>query len=431
MKKNILTILIALICSLTACSYKDEKAFDIVSETKSSAKISINRKIEYSDVIYKDLSKVYIKNNTIKYNIEMPKINTDSIDIEDKTDTNKINETSVNDIDVEVDNTVEEDKNTDLEVEQVQILDGTYIYCPSTFLDEAGLHSYYCSNSNPYQIIDSIYYSDVTCNSDSTIEFINRLEILSPTPGSWDSVHVCDPSIVSGNFYYQGTQYKYLMAYLGCSTTDNQQNQIGFAVSNNLTNGWIKIASNPIVSCNYDSNYSEFQWGVGQPSLINLDGAGHVLLFYTEGTYNLTCTKVQEWDLSNLDTPTLITATNLSNNGTNDFISNADFALSNNTLYMVCDTHPFGGNLLNCVPDTSTIYSCARDGSTESLNSVTWNKITSLDVNTTGFQKNHNCGLYRTLQGTLASNKCIYTSASEKDNFIESLCTYRLNYLDW
>ena len=61
MKKNILAILIALACSLTACFY--EETFDTVPEAESLAKVSINRNIVYFDDIYKPayLSKAYIK----------------------------------------------------------------------------------------------------------------------------------------------------------------------------------------------------------------------------------------------------------------------------------------------------------------------------------------------------------------------------------
>ena len=56
MKKNILTILIILICSLTACSYKNMEMFDIVSETESLIETSVDREVEYSDVVYNGIT---------------------------------------------------------------------------------------------------------------------------------------------------------------------------------------------------------------------------------------------------------------------------------------------------------------------------------------------------------------------------------------
>lgn len=306
------------------------------------------------------------------------------------------------------------------------IPDGTYNYCPSVISSNGVTGMFYCSNTKLYKVIDNICYSDFSYGTNGSIVLKNRYTILKPTAGSWDSVHVCDPSVVSGNFSYQGSSYQYLMTYLGCDTTDCQKNQIGIAVSNSLTGGWIKIQANPIIQHHYDSSKSGFQWGVGQPSIMNLDGNGRVVIFYTEGTYNKTCTKAQEWDLSNLDAPQLLKSSDVTNVGTGDFISNADFALSGNTLTMICDKHPFGGNLLNCVADASCVYTCTWDGNVESLSSVSWTRMFTVDSHATGFAKNHNCGLFRDLKGNLAKQSVMYTAASEKSDFLNSLCTYRL-----
>ena len=346
------------------------------------------------------------------------------------TSTNSLNDTNINEVINEnnkPNNNIE--NNTNNKPNIINIEDGFYNYCPS-IIGTSNI-AFYCSNTNAYQIQDNIFYSDINFGNNGEINFINNIKVLSPTSGDWDSVHVCDPSVISGNFNYQGTNYKYLMAYLGCNTLDNQKNQIGLAVSNNLSSGWTKINSNPIINCNYDSSHSEFQWGVGQPSLINIDDNGHVLLFYTEGAYNLTCTKVQELNLSNLDNIESLGTITLSNNGTNDFISNADFAIDGNNLYMVCDTHPFGGNLLNCVPNTSNIYRCSWDGSLSSLESVNWELVFSINPSKTNFEKNHNCGLNRNEFGHLYNTNVVYTSGTEKDNFINSLSSYRLNYISW
>lgn len=327
---------------------------------------------------------------------------------------------------------VDTTNNSEEQIEEFfSIPDGTYNYCPSVIVNDDNVSIFYCSNIEAYQISDNICYSDAVINDDGSVSFKNRSIVLSPTTDSWDSMHVCDPSVISGRFTYQGAAYNYLMAYLGCDTTDNQQNQIGLAVSNCLSSGWVKVGSSPIIEKNYDSSQSAFQWGVGQPSLINLDGSGHVLLFYTEGTYDLTCTKVQEWDFSNLDAPILLSYNNVSNAGTNDFISNADFALSGQTLYMICDTHPFGGNVLDCIPDSSCVYSCFWDGTIESLSSVSWNKVYTVNQDNTGFPKNHNCGIYRTSSGGLSRNGVIYTAANENSDFLSSLCTYRLRHIEW
>ena len=303
------------------------------------------------------------------------------------------------------------------EAKWFQIPDGTYNYCPSVI---AGSGVFYCSNTTPYKIRDHICFSRIQAEADGTIRFYDRSVVLSPTSGSWDSVHVCDPSVVSGNFSYQGTNYRYLIAYLGCNTTDNSKNQIGVAVSNSLSGGWVKVGANPLIPCEADA-----LWGTGQPSVISLDPNGRVVIFYTKGTSAKTCTKAQEWDLSNLDAPQLLGSSVVSDAGMGDFISNADVAYSNGWLMMVCDRHPFGNGVLS-VAARSGIYSAAWDGNISSLASLSWQKEGEVSPEKTGYAKNHNCGLAKTLTGALAERTVVYTGASEKGTFLDSLCTYRL-----
>ena len=114
-----------------------------------------------------------------------------------------------------------------------------------------------------------------------------------------------------------------------------------------------------------------------------------------------------------------------------EIISNADFAFSDGVLYMVCDTHPFGGTILSCVPDASCIYSALWDDNTQSLSNIKWEKLFTVGSQITGFAKNHNCGLYRDVYGGLAKNGVLVTLASEQNDFLNSLCTYRLGNTTW
>lgn len=303
--------------------------------------------------------------------------------------------------------------------------EGIYNYCPSVMINNNEIHTYYCSNINSYEISDHIFYRKSYKSFDETYLYTEKIPVLTPSETGWDSVHVCDPSIISGNFQYQEENYKYLMSYLGCNTLNNQQNQIGIAVSKYPDKNWIKVQEiNPIIKCNYNSNFkNQFQWGVGQASIINLKN-NKILFFYTEGTYNRTDTKVELWDLSNLNNPQQIFKTNLSNNGMNDFISNADFAIKDSTLYMICDTHPFTGKLLNNISDVSTIYTTEISDFANSNNysSCTWSKLNKIS----SFQKNHNAGFFRDEFGNLKEQKILYTSAFEQWDFTSSLWTYRL-----
>lgn len=295
--------------------------------------------------------------------------------------------------------------NTEAEAEcaeTVEEIKQIYKYCP-TAINGTIL---YCSNeSNPGEIKDGIY--------------LGGTKVLSTTDGSWDSAQVCDPSVVSGNFAFNGCSYTYLMAYLGCTTYDSTNNEIGLAVSNDLYN-WVKVGK--IVSCAGDGF-----WGVGQPSVMNINGDGNIYLFYTSGTAAKTTTYVQSLNCSDLNNIVLQGTAEITT--AYDFISNADFAYnsSDGCLYMTCDTHPFGGTSLNFISDKQTIYKAAWDKSFDSLNSLDWQIEATIGIEKTGYTKNHNACFSRDGYGNLFG-RMIYTSiASEVGDFMQNLCTY--NYM--
>jgi hypothetical protein len=324
--------------------------------------------------------------------------------------------------------------NTEVETEvatEVDILTsqddyGFYRYCPVGIrTEDNSLNVFYCKNVEYGVIRDSIYNAELI----ETGQLKNEHVVLSPSASGWDSVHVCDPSIVKGAFQYAGYTYSYLMAYLGCNTTDSQRNQIGLAVSDSLTGGWIKCDSiNPIIQCNYDSSHSEFQWGVGQPCLINMNQNGLVTLFYTSGTWNLTCTYAVNIDFSQAS-PVVSGVIQVSNSGTGDFISNGDFSYSNGALYLCCDTHPFGGSTLSVVSDKESIYSASWDGNLSTLQSIVWTPVTKIGYDTTGHGKNHNSGFVRNVYGYGDDSEVLVTVADEKSTFTDSLWTYKIQYI--
>lgn len=312
--------------------------------------------------------------------------------------------------------------------------EGYYVYCPSIIKEDNVYHNFYCSNSNSFEIIDSIYYRQCIEGNNSFI-YEEEIEILKPSLNEWDSMHVCDPTIIEGQFLYNNNSYKYLMAYLGCNTIDNQQNKIGFAVSNYLDKEWIKTKEiNPIINISYDKNHKDsFQWGVGQPSLINLDKKGNILVFYTKGTYNLTSQVVELWNLSNLNKPIKIWSTTLNDLGMNDFISNADFIYNDNELYMICDNHPFDSKILSNIPNSISIYKTNIEDffSQHSFEKCKWNYVYKIDKNITNYEKNHNSCFVRTFYGEYITNHIAYSYAIEKENFAQSLWSYRYKLLEY
>lgn len=293
-----------------------------------------------------------------------------------------------------------------------------YSYCPIGIDLGGSVRTFYCENKDSGVISDHIYTS---CNGSKNI-------VLSPG-SDWDCVHVCDPSVIEGNFSYEGTQYRYLMAYLGCNTTDCQNNQIGLAVSNSLELGWVRVYNAPFIGFNYDDNHSDcFQWGVGQPSLVSVDNGGTVAIFYTQGTWNLTSELVEVWDLSNLDNPVNLGKATVSNSGTGDFISNADYCydINSGTLYMVSDVHPFSSGVLGNIADSSRVCSTSVNlADVNSMANCSWSVIKVIDSSDTGHDKNHNAGFIRDSFGHVSGTPSVLcTTADELSDNISSLWTY-------
>ena len=279
---------------------------------------------------------------------------------------------------------------------------GIYKYCPTCIAGSI----FYCSNQDtPGEVKDGIYYRNE--------------KVLSTTPGAWDSVQVCDPSVIEGNFSYNGSNYQYLMAYLGCATYDCTKNEIGFAVSNDLIN-WKKTGR--VVEAVNDGH-----WGVGQPSLINYDG--DILLFYTSGTAKQTTTYVERLDCSDLK--------NVQHLGKKhmicsyDYISNADFAFTEGNLYMTCDTHPFPGGKLDFISAKQSVYCASWDGNFDSLESMGWEVVAQIGSETTGHERNHNGCFSRDAYGGLSSRTLYVTTADSIGSWSDNLYTYRFTTVDF
>ena len=275
-------------------------------------------------------------------------------------------------------------------------MQGIYKYCPTSIAGAV----LYCSNlATPGEVKDGICYNDE--------------KVLSTSSGAWDSVQVCDPSVIEGDFTYEGNTYRYLMAYLGCATYDCTANEVGFAVSNNLQS-WHKTGK--VVSAARDG-----YWGVGQPSLINYNG--NIFLFYTSGTASQTTTYVEQLDCSDLGNVQRLGKKHITCNY--DYISNADFAYDDEMLYMTCDTHPFPSGALDFISAKQSVYCAPWDGSLDSLESMSWDRIAQIGAGDTGHERNHNGCFSRDGYGRLASRTLYVSTADSIGSWSQNLYTYR------
>lgn len=313
---------------------------------------------------------------------------------------------------------------------------GIYNYCPSIMqTDDNTAYIYYCTNQMSKNVTDYIGCRKGIKNTDATWTWEDETIVLSPSKASllspkWDSRHACDPSVIAGRFVYNGEEYSYLMAYLGCRSNDSQDNKIGLAVSKTPDGEFIRVGASPFVDFEYEGSVDIWEWGVGQPSIINIDKQSRIMMFYTRGDRNGTRTIVEEWDLSNLNSPIRyssekLSATGLKNlNGRSDIMNNADLVYdpSLNRFYAVSDCHPNPTS----VPDyISSHFRVTYFDYKQSYTGFTWKSLAQIGPTETGFARNHNTGVLRDAYGHLPDKylSVFYTVSVEGS---DSLWSYRI-----
>ena len=310
-----------------------------------------------------------------------------------------------------------------------------YNYCPTVITEPDGTrYIYYCTNKNSNNVTDYIGCRKGTPNADGSYSWSAETLVLSPgSNGAWDARHACDPSVIKGVFNYNGTEYSYLMAYLGCTSNDSQENKIGLAVANDPMGPFVKVGTEPLVDFEIDPSSDVFQWGVGQASLVSMDKAGKVWLFYTRGDKNGTRTVVRECDFSNLNAPVMsdevkVSTSGLTNlNGKSDFMNNADFVYDPDTyrFYSASDCHP------NPSDEPSYISSTFRVNyfNGTKLNVGIWQTLEQVGPDETGWARNHNVCLARDEYGHLYNKDYItvyYTVGKTATGWSKSEWSYRI-----
>lgn len=312
-----------------------------------------------------------------------------------------------------------------------------YNYCPSIKIEGEDMHVYYCTNEEWGNITDFVGYRTGKVFNNK-LHFKNEELVLAPTEDTWDRRHVCDPSVIRGEFKYEGEEYSYLMAYLGCVPSDCTLNETGIAVSKTPNGPWVKCNGtrksdgapiNPIVPYK-DFNYASNSWGTGQPSVVSVDQKGRVMLFTTVGTKDGSFMNVREYDFSNISEYRLIRETQrIFENGivgNNKRINNGDLCYDKSAkrFYLVKGRSPFGGDELtpNFIADqVDAYYVDASDYENpfdiffDNQRTESWNFFATIDQSVTGYPRNHNTGLVTDEYGHMYKNDriCIGTTSSQ------------------
>ena len=304
-----------------------------------------------------------------------------------------------------------------------------YNYCPSMRLEGATLHVWYCANRDSGDITDYIGYRTGRRFKDGW-RFSRERLVLGPTKGTWDARHTCDPSVIKGEFRFDGETYHYLMAYLGCVTDDCTDNETGIAFAKDVKGPWIKLPGNPLIPFigSKDFKGPHRHWGYGQPCLVSVDKLGKCLIFYNVGIEE-TFTRVELWDLADLRHPSKLNEARLRDNGyintegKMDVIGNADFAFDpiKNRLYAVGDMRVRGNEapmyISNALPVLMTVLDPQATFPLETLfgHDYEWKTLKVIDESLSHFKKNHNPGVMSDIYGWLQNPKSLFVGYTVSD----------------
>ncbi len=268
----------------------------------------------------------------------------------------------------------------------------TYAYAPSAVSDGPDTYYFSCHSSAPGDIRDSIWVS----RSDAGTPQAGR-PVVAPSASGWDSHHICDPSVVAGTFRWAGTTYRYALFYLG-TDRHNTNNQIGVAFATSLDGEWVKYPE-PIVGLPAGA---EDTWGVGQPSAVTLDAArGEVLLFYTDGTAR-TAGFRRDLVLGDMDHPVVDPPRPVPRAGLGgEVLHNFDVAYdrARDRFYMVREAGPRPMSQPVIISERVEVDSISARGLRTGAGA--WRVENRITPGTTGFPRNHNPGLVRTVDGSL------------------------------
>ena len=302
---------------------------------------------------------------------------------------------------------------------------GFYNYGPCVIqTNETTRYVYYNRNESVYGGTNQIVARVGTCSESGEWTWGAQQTMLTPSESGFDSLQVSDPSVVAGTFSYQNEAYSYVMAYTASNSADGQNHQIGMAVSKSPMGPWVRVnAGTPWIAFT-QAQEETAQWGYGQPSLVSVNQAGKVMLFYSVGSTSGTTTIAERWDLSNLASPAREFSSELPRKGLldlekspSDFMNNADFGYDPiyNRFLAVSDCHPnptdaeptFLSSHLRVVYLSDLPVSTAgfEPGDVFEANTANaWSTMKTIKPSDTGFPRNHNAGIVTDAYGWMLSD---------------------------
>ena len=325
-----------------------------------------------------------------------------------------------------------------------------YNYCPSIKIENNVEHVYYCTNKLWGNVTDHIGYRKAEIIN-GKVQYSDESLVLSPTPDTWDQTHTCDPTVIKGEFKYNGETYNYLMAYLGCIPLNCKLNETGLAVAKEYGGPWVKCNGlktdgvtpiNPIVPYS-DFNCNENSWGTGQACLVSVDKKGRVLLFTTVSCPTGGFTNVREYDFSDINDYKLLRETKLFKDGGCEYgtnwIGNAEYCYDHiNKKFLL--SKPRGGygsdgEYPDFIADHIDVYYVdvsayenPFDIFFDNSRTERWHYFATIDKELSGYPRNHNNGMVTDEYGHLYRNGYIGVAFTSSQYGTMSAMTYLKTY---
>lgn len=280
-----------------------------------------------------------------------------------------------------------------------------YSYCPSALKQDDGtVHLFFCGNPENLIMVDNIYHIEISPDGTQS----SPKSVLQPgASGTWDDHHTCDPCVVAGDFTWNNTTYKYAMFFLS-NMYGVYYNEIGVAFSNDLAaDNWKKFPTQIVKktwSADGDQQVGDGgkSWGVGQPSVVSLDGKGKLLLTYTVGDIGGTRIVWSEADFSNMESYTITSPQTIVQKGlkaidnqSQDYTCNSEFAIDKEAdkIVMIRPVQPMPSDYPAYLNSALEIdYMSLTDFMSQS---GSWTPIYRITPNDTGYPRNHNATLLR------------------------------------
>jgi hypothetical protein len=269
-----------------------------------------------------------------------------------------------------------------------------YCYAPTVVADGEREWMWACRNEHDGVIRDEIYFFEGNTHLLSAGTSVLKGSV---APGAWDGFHICDPSVIVGDFRVAGAKFRYAMVFLGNNVDASANNEIGMAFANEPGGPWMPDGE-PIVAHRQNGF-----WGVGQPSLTRTRD-GQYLLFYTKGDPG-TDGFVRNIDFRHANRPRVGREIRLSKvgltrrDGNPDYWSNFDMVYDpvRDWFWAIRDQHPFG----RPTRIAAALQVLSLPAKEIFKRNARWTVQGTITPQITGFPRNHNACIVRTCDGTL------------------------------